>query len=93
MTGGSTILDEEYVREKIKKFILNGFLVKILLFLHKSSSSYSSIEKDRKIHYERDMIQGKTYTKLYLEELIDNELSSLDMSCYKKKILRLFNKF
>ena len=89
MTGGSTILDEEYVREKIKKFILNGFLVKILLFLHKSSSSYSSIEKDRKIHYERDMIQGKTYTKLYLEELIDNELSSLDMSCYKKKDIKI----
>ena len=92
MTGGSLVVDENIVREEIKNYILSGFLVKILLFLHKHSSSYNSIEKDRRIYYERDMIQGKTFTKLYLEELIDNELNSIDMSCYKKKEIKIIKK-
>ena len=89
MTGGSNLLEENIVREEIKNYILSGFLVRILLFLHKYSSSYNIIEKDRKIYYERDMIQGKTFTKLYLEELIDKELNCIDMSCYKKKEIKI----
>jgi len=89
MTGGSNLLEENIVKEEIKNYILSGFLVRILLFLHKYSSCYNIIEGDRKIYYERDMIQGKTFTKLYLEELIDKELNRIDMKCYKKKDIKI----
>ena len=92
ITGGSLIIEENIVREEIKNYILSGFLTKILLFLNKYCSNYFSVEKNRKIYYERDMIKGKTYSKSYLEELIDNELNSLDMSCYKKREIKIIKK-
>ncbi len=86
-------LDENKIRKKIKEWIEDGILINIYVFLHKHSCNYLSIENEDKYLYERDIIQGKTYSPIYIEKLIDFELDSLDLKCFTKEELKEVKKY
>jgi hypothetical protein len=73
-------LPEKEVYDKIKDWILGGFLIKFQLMLHKYASNYTTIEKNEIDIYERDIIQGKTKITSFIENMVDMQLNTLDLS-------------
>jgi outer membrane biosynthesis protein TonB len=71
---------EEKVIENIKSWLLGGFLIKLLLKLHKYAVDYNNISKHEKDIYEKETIQGKIETTSFIENIIDVELKTLDLS-------------
>jgi len=86
-------LDENKVRKKIKEWIKESILIKIYVFLHNHSCNYLSIENEDKYLYEKDIIQGKIYSPIYIEKLIDFELNSLNLKCFTKEELKEVKKY
>ena len=77
-------LPEKEVYEKIKGWILGGFLIQLQIKIHKYASNYTSIEKNGKYIYERDTIQGKTKITSFIENMVDAQLSTMNLSCFTK---------
>ena len=75
-------LPEKEVYDKIKDWILGGFLIKLQLMLHKYASNYTTIEKNEIDIYERDIIQGKTKITSFIENMVDMQLNTLDLSSF-----------
>ena len=73
-------LPEKEVYDKIKDWILGGFLIKFQLMLYKYASNYTTIEKNEIDLYERDIIQGKTKITSFIENMVDMQLNTLDLS-------------
>ena len=73
-------LPEKEVYDKIKGWILGGFLIKFQLMLHKYASNYTTIEKNEIDLYEKDIIQGKTKITSFIENMVDMQLNTLDLS-------------
>ena len=48
--------------------------------LHKYASNYTTIEKNEIDLYERDIIQGKTKITSFIENMVDMQLNTLDLS-------------
>ena len=81
-------IPEKKVKEKLRKYILERFLVKILIFIHKSSPNYNSVEKEDRDDFIKDIIQGKTELLTLIEKQVDYELNSLDLSNLTKKDIK-----
>ena len=81
-------IPENKVKEKLRKYILERFLVKILIFIHKSSPNYNSVEKNDRDEFIKDIIQGKTELLTLIEKQVDYELNSLDLSNLTKKDIK-----
>ena len=81
-------LPENEVFQKIKDWILGGFLIKLQIKLHKYASNYTSIEKNERGIYERDTIQGKTKITSFIENMVDVQLRTIDLSCFTKEEMK-----
>ena len=73
-------IPEKEVSEKIKNWILGGFLIKLQLNLHKYAANYNNISKNERDIYEKDTIQGKIETTSYIENLVEAELKTVDLA-------------
>ena len=90
--------EEEYVPEKkikelIKQWIFDKFLIKIQQFIHRHSTSYTHISEEERDNYERDIIQGKIKVVSFLEKIIDLNLNTLDLAHFSKSELPELKKF
>jgi hypothetical protein len=50
--------------------------------LYEYASNYTSIEQNEKDIYERDTIQGKTKITSFIENMVDMQLNTIDLSCF-----------
>ena len=80
VTSDEPYLTEEQVINKVKEWIINGFLIKLQIRLHKSVANYNNIPEKEKYIYERDIIQGKNQVTSSIENLIETELRSTKIS-------------
>ena len=80
VTSDEPYLTEEQVINKVKEWIINGFLIKLQIGLHKSVANYNNIPEKEKYIYERDIIQGKNQVTSSIENLIETELRSTKIS-------------
>jgi hypothetical protein len=74
------ILTEKEVVDRIKSWLLSGFLIKFQLGIHKLVANYNTISEKEKYLYELDIIQGKCIAPSYIEKFIEEELASIDKS-------------
>ena len=84
---------EKEVIENIKNWLLGGFLIKLQIALHKYAANYNTISKNEKETYEKDTIQGKIETTSYIENLIDAELKTLDLSHFTAEEMPIVKTF
>ena len=75
-------LPEKEVYKRIKDWILGGFLIKLQIKLYEYASNYTSIDQNEKDIYERDTIQGKTKITSFIENMVDMQLNTIDLSCF-----------
>ena len=90
--------DEEKVKNIIKDWILDRFLVNLQIKIHQNAWGYTNINENEKEFFKRDTIQGKTKliseVEKKIEEFINNK-ELLDLSEFKeseiKEVLFIFN--
>ena len=73
-------LTDVEVLDIIKGWILTGFLTKLYIKIHKYMANYDSISEKQKYIYEHDIIKGSSQIKTPIENLIEQELISVDLS-------------
>ena len=81
-------LPENIVKEQIKSWIFGGILMKIQLWLHKNTASYTSIDIDEREVYEKEVIQGRTTISSMLETMVELQLNTIDLSKFTSNELR-----
>jgi hypothetical protein len=80
-----------FIRESIKNTILDEFLVKLHIKIHKNVADYTSIiNKDEKAIYKKDIIQGKTKIMSFIEKQTEKELNKLDFFEFTNEDLKYF---
>ena len=84
---------ENIVKEKIKGWIFGSTLMKIQLWLHKNAASYTSIERNERDVYEKEIIQGRTTISSMLETMVEMQLNTLDLSKFTSDELREVKKY
>ena len=82
------VLPKEQVYKKIKDMLLGGFLMKIYLYINKSSSSYMSIKKNEKTVYENMTIKGNSKIVPFIENMIDMQLIRLDLTNFSSREMK-----
>ena len=50
--------------------------------MYEYASNYTSIDQNEKDIYERDTIQGKTKITSFIENMVDMQLNTIDLSCF-----------
>ena len=87
--------DENLVEKIVKKWILNyNILIKIHIFLNKISFWYKmSINEKEGDMFILNCIQGKEEKNSYLEKIIDEQISTLDLSKFYLKELKVLKTF
>ena len=75
-------MPEKEVFQKIKDWILGGFLIKLQIAIHRYASNYTTIEKDEIDMYEKDTIQGKTKITSFIENMVEAQLRTIDLSSF-----------
>ena len=73
----SKILSNEEVIQRVKSWVINGFLAKVQISFHKFAENYNNISEKEKYIYERDMIQGKTKANTIIEDIIELDLKEI----------------
>ena len=99
------LVDEEFVKKIVKKWILNQsflkkYLIKIYLYINKKAFCYRMISyRKEKDNFIFNTIKGENENVHFLESKIDKEISKLNLSSFKnseigtlKKYLKRLNK-
>ena len=86
-------VDEKKVFEKMKNWILGGFLIRLQIKLHRYASDYNNISRKERDIYEKDTIQGKIETTSYIENLVKGELKTLDLAHFTEEELKEVKSF
>ena len=87
------IYDEETVKKYIRKLILDKSLIKIDTWLYQFAVDYSKINPEERDIFERDVIQGKTRFKTFIEKIVDFNLDNLKLDCFKEDEMIQLKKF
>ena len=74
------IYDEKTVKKYIRKLILDKLLIKFDTWLYQFSVDYTKINPEERDYYERDVIQGKTRVKTFIEKIVDINLDNLKLN-------------
>ena len=81
-------LSSEEVISQVKSWIINGFLIKMQISLHKLVANYNNISDQEKYIYERYMIQGKSKVNTLLEDEIESELNAIDIEHFTESDMK-----
>ena len=81
-------LPEKEVFQKIKDWILGGFLIRLQIWIHKYASNYTTIENDEIVMYEKDTIQGKTKITSFIENMVEAQLKTIDLSSFTREEMK-----
>ena len=73
-------LAQKEVIDKIKSWILSGFLIKLQIKLYKLVANYNNISEKDRYKFEHDVIKGKSELLSPIENFIEKELMSFDLS-------------
>ena len=87
------IYNKEMVKTIIKRWILDKTLIKIESWLHRHCIDYSKIDNNEKNEYEKNMIQGKTEVKSFIENMVDYSLDMLELSDYTEAEMAQVKKY
>ena len=86
-------LPEKEVFQRIRDWILGGFLIRLQIKLHKYGSNYTNIEQNERPIYERDTIQGKTKITSFIENMVEMQLNTLDLSSFTSTEMKAVKKY
>ena len=87
------IYEEKIVKNYIRKLILNKFLIRLEKWFYQFAVDYSKINPDEKDLYERDVIQGRTDAKSFIEKMVDVYLDNLKLDSFTEKEMIELKKF
>ena len=87
------IFKEKEIKEYLKKLLLNKFLIRLEAWFYQFSVDYSKINPAEKDLYERDVIQGKTKAKTFLEKIVDFHLDKMKLDNFTEKEMIEVKKF
>ena len=87
------IFKEKEIKEYLKKLLLNKFLIRLEAWFYQFSVDYSKINPNEKDLYERDVIQGKTKAKTFLEKIVDFHLDKIKLDNFTEKEMIEVKKF
>ena len=73
-------LTEKEVVDKLKGWIINGFLIKLQVKLYKLVANYNNISENYKYIFEHEIIKGKSELLSPIENFIEKELLGVDLS-------------
>ena len=81
-------LTPQQVIDKVKEWVLNGCLIKFQMWLHRVVSNYNNISSKEKYLYERDIIKGKSQVSTMLENLIESELKTIELTQFTEREMK-----
>ena len=87
------IYEEKKVKDYIKKIILDRRLIRFEMWFYKFSVDYSKINPAEKEIFERDVIQGHTTTKTFIEKMVDNNVDHLKLGDFTEAEMIELKKF
>ena len=87
------IYDEKTVKKYIRKLILDKFLIKIEIWFYQFAVDYSKIQPYERATFERDVIQGKTTAKTFLEKIVDYHIDNLQLGSFTEAEMIEVKKF
>ena len=87
------IIEPNDIKEKIRKILLNGYILKFYLWFSKHSIYYKSIPEKKKKNFEKNCILGNLEMKSYLETELDKQLEILDLSDFDDKEVEIVEDF
>ena len=73
----SPYVNEDEAKQTIKDWIMDKFLIKLYVYIHKYSSPYQTLGNNEMYELEKNIIQGETKPITYIEFLIDFYLDAL----------------
>ena len=87
------IYDEKIVKAYIKKLILDSKLIRFKIWFYKYALDYSKINPEEKKFFEKDIIQGNTTVKTFIEKMVDIEVDNLTLDNFTEKEMAELKKF
>ena len=87
------IYEDKVVKEYIKKLILNKKLIRFKIWFYKYAIDYSKINPSDKKCFEKDIIQGHTTVKTFIEKKVDIEVDKLNLGNFSEKEMVELKKF
>ena len=87
------IYKEKQVKEYIKKKILDKTLIQLEIWLYQFSVDYSKINPVDKDLFEKDVIQGHTTTKTFIEKMVDLNVDHLTLDDFTEPEMVQLKKF
>ena len=85
--------DEKTVKQYIRKLILDKFLIKLEIWFYQFAVDYSKIQPYERDTFERDVIQGKTTAKTFLEKIVDYHIDNLQLGSFTEAEMIEVKKF
>ena len=87
------IFEEQKVKKYIKKLILSKALIRAEIWFYQFSIDYSKINPDDRDIFERDVIQGRTTAKTFIEKLVDAYVDNLNLGNFTEAEMVELKKF
>ena len=87
------IFEEQKVKKYIKKLILSKALIRAEIWFYQFSIDYSKINPDDRDIFERDVIQGRTTAKTFIEKLADAYVDNLNLGNFTEAEMVELKKF
>jgi len=84
------INDPNNIKIRIKMKLLDNYLVNFIIYMHRSFSSYSFVDKKYKQDYEEEIIKGEIYIKSKIERKIDDFIDEIDFTKISEEDILFF---
>ena len=81
-------LTEKEVIDKVKEWVLSGFLIRLQMRLHRKVANYNNISEKEKYIYEREIIEGKSQVSTLIESLIETELRTIELTDFTESEMK-----
>ena len=81
-------LTPEEVKNKIKEWILSGFLIRLQKSLHGKVANYNNISEEERDIYEFEIIKGNSKAPFLIENKIEDELRAVDLTHFTESEMK-----